>query len=223
MALAPNIVQGLVRAIETKDLTTAAHTWRVVLYTRVLTEHFGAGHEAVERASVAAALHDIGKLDIPESILQKPGKLTPEEFEVMKTHTLLGHERLLALGEEDKLVLELVRHHHERWDGLGYPDALKGDEIAQAARYFAVVDSFDALTSVRPYRHEVGHDAAKAAVRELRANVDSRYCAVCVEAFASLYEKGKLDWILENFNDRCELPAFDGPGRAAEASARLRG
>ena len=222
MALAPDVVQGLVRAIEAKDLATAAHTWRVVLYTRVLSEHFGAGPEQVNRASVAAALHDVGKIDIPESILQKPGKLTPEEFEVMKTHTTLGHERLLALGEDDKLVLELVRHHHERFDGSGYPDALGGDAIAQAARYFSVVDSFDALTSVRPYRHEVGHDAAKAAVRELRASVGSRYCAVSVEAFCSLYEGGDLDWILENFNDRCQLPVFAGADHAADAANRLR-
>ncbi len=211
----PETVRGLVHEIEETDLVTAAHTWRVVLYTRVLLEHFGAGHEQVDRASVAAALHDVGKLDIPGSILQKPGKLTAEEYEIVKTHTTLGHARLLRMGVDDAMALELVRHHHERYDGLGYPDGLSGAAISGWARYFAVVDSFDAMTSVRPYRHDVGHDAARAAVRELRAGVGSRYCAASVEAFAGLYERGELDWILENFNDRCVLPAFDGAVGAA--------
>ena len=222
MSLEPAIVQSLIKQIEEKDLVTAAHTWRVVLYTRVLTEHFGADHERVDRATVAAALHDVGKLDIPEQILQKPGKLTPEEYEIVKAHTTLGHQRLLALGVEDGLALELVRHHHERYDGLGYPDRLAGDNISPAARYFSVVDSFDAMTSVRPYRHEVGHDAARAAVRELRECVGTRYCAARVKAFAGLYERGEPDWILENFNDRCELPAFDGTVGAGEAAKRFR-
>lgn len=218
----PEIVRGLLVEIEQKDLVTAAHTWRVVLYTRVLVEHFGGSHEQVDRASVAAALHDIGKLDIPERILQKPGKLTPEEYEIVKSHTTLGHERLLRMGVDDAMALELVRHHHERMDGSGYPDALRGDGISGWARYFAVVDSFDAMTSVRPYRHDVGHDAARAAVRELRECVGTRYCAACVEAFASLYEKGELDWILEHFNDRCEVPGFAGAAGAREAMGRRR-
>ena len=215
-------VRGLVKQIEDKDLVTAAHTWRVVLYTRVLLEHFGAGHEQVDRASVAAALHDVGKLDIPETVLQKPGKLTTEEYEIVKTHTTLGHARLLRMGVRDAMALELVRHHHERYDGSGYPDGLSGGAISGWARYFAVVDSFDAMTSVRPYRHEVGHDAARAAVRELRECVGTRYCAASVEAFAGLYERGELDWILEHFNDRCELPEFEGAIGAGEAVRRLR-
>lgn len=218
----PAIVAHLVKQIEDKDLVTAAHTWRVVLYTRVLVEHFGAPHEQVDRASVAAALHDVGKLDIPEAILQKPGKLTADEYEIVKAHTTLGHARLLQLGVDDAMALELVRHHHERMDGNGYPDALRGEQISGWARYFSVLDSFDAMTSVRPYRHEVGHDAARAAVRELRAGIGSRYCAVCVEAFAQLYEKHDLDWILENFNDRCQVPVFDSPIAAGEVARRLR-
>ena len=218
----PEIVRDLLAEIEQKDLVTAAHTWRVVLYTRVLVEHFGASHEQVDRASVAAALHDIGKLDVPESILQKPGKLTSEEYAIIQAHTTLGHARLLRMGVDDAMALELVRHHHERMDGSGYPDKLSGEAISGWARYFAVVDSFDAMTSVRPYRHEVGHDAARTAVRELRECVGTRYCAVCVEAFASLYEQGDLDWILENFNDRCEVPEFAGAAGAREATGRLR-
>lgn len=217
MTLPPDIVQALVRAIEMKDLSTAAHTWRVVLYTRALTEALGLSHEVVERASVAAALHDVGKIEIPDAILQKPGKLTDEEFEIIKTHPAIGHERLVSMGEDDPLVLELVRHHHEREDGKGYPDGVSGSTLPMAARYFAVVDTFDALTSVRPYRHEIGPEAAEHAVRELEAGIGSRYNEQCVKAFVELYRQGELGWILEYYNDQAELETFGGMGHAAAA------
>lgn len=223
MSITPDIVQSLVRTIELKDLCTAAHTWRVVLYTRAMAEAFGLSQEQILRLSTAAALHDVGKIDIPDAILQKPGKLTPEEFAVMQTHTTLGHERLVGMGEDDPLVLELVRHHHERIDGTGYPDKIASDRIPLAAKYFSVVDAFDALTSVRPYRHEIGQQAGEAAIRELRAGIGSRYAAECVEAMASLFEHGHLDFIMEHFNDRCELPGFDCPKKAGELAASKRG
>lgn len=222
MPLPPDTVQALVRIIELKDLTTAAHTWRVVLYTRALAEFFGMDHDRIARLSVGAALHDLGKIDVPDAILQKPGPLTPEEFAIIRTHPGKGRERLVAMGEDDPLVLELVRHHHERHDGMGYPDGLRGDATAAVARYFSVVDTFDALTSIRPYRHEVGQQAARAAVRELRDGIGSRYCAECVEAFAMLYERGDFDWILEHYNDRRELPAFAGMSGVEEAMKKKR-
>jgi HD-GYP domain-containing protein (c-di-GMP phosphodiesterase class II) len=222
MPLPAEIVQALVRAIELKDLATAAHTWRVVLYSRARAEHFGLDADSISRLSVAAALHDLGKIDVPDVVLQKPGRLTAEEFEIVKTHTTAGHSRLVAMGEDDPLVLELVRHHHERVDGKGYPDGLKGEATSAAARYFSVVDSFDALTSVRPYRHEIGPEAERAALRELRDGIGTRYCAESVEAFAKLYESGRMSWIPENFNDRCEVPAFRGEAEVREAHRSLR-
>src|SRR5262245_38952351 len=148
MRTRPEVVQALLRDIERKDLTTAAHTWRVVLYFRALAEEGGVDNDLLRRATHGAALHDIGKLDIPHEILAKPGPLTPEEFAVMKTHAERGHERLVRMGEDDPVLLELVRHHHERIDGAGYPDHLVGDAISMAPRYFAVIDSFDAMTSL---------------------------------------------------------------------------
>lgn len=201
-------IKSLVGALETKDFSTAAHTWRVVLYTRALAEAADVDHDFVDRLAFAAALHDVGKLDIPDAVLTKPGPLTREEFEVMKTHPGSGHARLLTMGETDRVVLELVRHHHERLDGAGYPDGLKGDAIPRAAAYFAVVDSFDAMTSLRPYRSEIGPDAAKAAIRELRDEAGSRYCADAVKRFAGLFERGDLNWILEYYNDRCLVPDY---------------
>jgi HD-GYP domain-containing protein (c-di-GMP phosphodiesterase class II) len=204
----PEQVQSLVSAIERKDALTAAHTWRVVLYSRALAEARGVDHATIARITQAAALHDVGKLDIPDAILQKPGKLTDEEFEVIKTHPALGHARLLALGETDDIILSLVRHHHERLDGLGYPDGLKGKAILLGPSLFSVIDSFDALTSIRPYRQDVGEAAAERAMEELYAAAGTRYCPEAVRAFDRLFRSGQLGWILEHFNDRCHVHPF---------------
>ncbi len=206
--MTPQIIEALVEAIGLKDMSTAAHTWRVALYTRALAEEAGQSHEVIHRLTHAAALHDVGKLDVPSAVLAKPGPLTPEERAVMQTHTTLGHELLTRLGETDPLVLDLVRHHHERWDGQGYPDRIAGESINTAARFFSVIDSFDAMTSIRPYRADVGEKAAEKAVTELEAGAGTRYWPRAVEMFAALYRRGSLGWILDYFNDRCELPAY---------------
>ncbi len=205
----PAIVTDLVRQIEAKDLSTAAHTWRVVLYTRALLEHFGVDRELIALVTQAAALHDIGKLDIPDHILQKPGRLTDEEFEIIKLHPVTGDARMIQLDVTEEPILNLVRYHHERWDGLGYPFQLKGENIPLGPRVFAVIDSFDAMTSVRPYRRDLGEDAAERALVELQAGMGTRYWPDAVEAFTGLYRTGKLDHILHYFNDRVPLPAFE--------------
>lgn len=221
--MSPDLVQALVGILEVKDFSTAAHTWRVVLYTRALAEAAGLEHDVIHRLSFAAALHDVGKIDVPDEILRKPGRLTPEEFEIMKTHTVLGHERLVRMGETDPILLDLVRHHHERIDGSGYPDRLAGDRVPLSAAYFAVIDAFDAMTSLRPYRSEVGKDAAAKAIIELKVGVGTRYAPQAVEQFAKLYETGRLNWILEYFNDSCPVPAYAELGRVDEVRRRVGG
>lgn len=216
--MSPEVLHSLVGLIEVKDLSTAAHTWRVVLYTRAMAERAGVDHDTIARLTAGAALHDVGKIDIPEAILQKPGALTDDEFAVIKTHPDLGHGHLIAMGEDDPILLNLVRHHHERWDGLGYPDGLKGEEISLGARYFSVIDTFDALTSVRPYRREVGEAAAERAIEELRRGSGTRYFPEAVTMFSELYRTGTLDWILHYYNDVTPAPRFD-----AAAAAILRG
>src|SRR5262249_1882635 len=149
---------------------TAAHTWRVVLYSRAMAEKMRYPEETVLRLSNAAALHDLGKIDIPDEILQKPTALTAQEYEIMKSHTVFGHSRLVRLGEDDSLLLDIVRHHHERVDGTGYPDRLTHDQIPWPAKWFAVVDSFDAMTSIRPYHTEFGKEAAQQAINVLKTD-----------------------------------------------------
>ena len=206
--ITPEQVWPLLRAIEEKDSTTGAHTWRVVLYTRLLAETIGVDRDIVDRIGLAAALHDLGKIDIPDRILKKPGRLTSEEFRVIQTHTTAGHQRLVDMGVTDEVVLDLVRHHHERLDGSGYPDGLSGDSCRLGARLFSIIDTFDAMTSVRAYRAEVGPEAAEKALHELEAHMGQWYCPEGVRVFAALYRDGKLDWIMQHFNDSAETPSF---------------
>lgn len=218
-----DLIQALVGVLEAKDLSTAAHTWRVVLYTRALAEARAVDPATVTRLSYGAALHDVGKIEIPDEILQKRGPLTASERAVIETHAPLGHERLLRMDETDPLVLGLVRHHHERWDGTGYPDGLKGEAIPVGARYFAVIDAFDAMTSIRPYRTEVGDDAARRAIVELKAGIGTRYAPDTVESFTDLYETGRLSWILDYFNDRCPVPDYTALRDVEGATRSVRG
>jgi len=216
--IVPDDVWALIPLLELKDASTAAHTWRVVLYTRALAEELKLDPGLIERVSLAAALHDLGKIDIPDAILKKPGRLTDEEFAVIKKHPVYGHERLTELGVTDRVVLNLVRWHHEKMDGSGYPDGLKGDQIPMGPRYFGIVDTFDAMTSVRPYRREIGPEAAEKALEELRAKAGSWYCTECVDAWERLYRSGQIDWILHYFNDDIPVPSFGNRPAAAPAS-----
>ncbi|MCB1281063.1 MAG: HD domain-containing protein [Salinibacterium sp.] len=220
MTMDPALVHQLVRAIEQKDLSTAAHTWRVVLYTRAMMEAAGFDHDSIHAGTYAAALHDVGKLDLPTAILQKPGKLTEEEFEAIKLHPVAGYARMVSHDIEDQPVLDLIRFHHERWDGLGYPYGLAGDDIPIGARYFAVIDTFDALTSVRPYREKIGERAAEEAIAILEDGSGTRYWVEAVDAFKSLYREGMLDFILHYFNDDVPVPEFHH--QRIEQEERLR-
>lgn len=202
-------ITSLVRLVELKDASTAAHTWRVALYAKTMAEALGEPPERVDRYLHAAVLHDIGKLDIPDHILRKPEALTDEEFAIIKRHTTLGHERLIRMGETDPIILSLVRSHHERLDGSGYPDGLRGEDIPLAARVFAVIDSFDAMTSLRPYRPRPGDDAAEKAAAELEAGAGIRYAPEAVRFFNALLGSGRFDWILHHFNDEASVASIE--------------
>jgi HD-GYP domain-containing protein (c-di-GMP phosphodiesterase class II) len=202
---------SLTRLVEAKDNMTAAHTWRVTLYTHALAEAMSYDLPIIRRMVRGAALHDLGKIDIPHRILNKPGPLTEEEFAVIRRHPVLGHQRLIKMGETDEIVLDLVRSHHERLDGSGYPDALEGEAIPEVARMFAVIDSFDAMTSVRPYRLVNSSNLVIGAIDDLRRYSGSWYCPESVECFVQLFESGSLGWIHEYFNDMQALHHLDSP------------
>jgi diguanylate cyclase (GGDEF)-like protein/putative nucleotidyltransferase with HDIG domain len=146
-----SIIEALALAIDAKDRTTQRHIRRVQTYAVELGRVLGLSHAELEALKAGSLLHDIGKLAVPEHILCKPGRLSREEFEKMKIHPRIGAEILETVQFPFPLV-SIVRSHHEKWDGTGYPDRLKGEEIPMGARILSVVDCFDALTSDRPYR-----------------------------------------------------------------------
>lgn len=161
-------IETLAHAIDAKDQVTHGHVRRVQRQAVRLAQELGITDEKQIRAIEAASLlHDTGKLAIPEHILNKPGKLTPAEFEIMKRHAPIGAE-ILSTIDFPYPVVPIVRHHHENWDGTGYPDGLRGEAIPIGARILSVVDCFDALTSDRPYRPRMATPAALEILRERR-------------------------------------------------------
>jgi diguanylate cyclase (GGDEF)-like protein/putative nucleotidyltransferase with HDIG domain len=158
-ALHLRTIEALSLAIEAKDHTTHDHLRRVQVYAVEIAKELGLDESQSNAMRAAAMLHDIGKLAVPEHILSKPGRLTPEEFEKMKIHPIVGAD-ILARVQFPYPVVPIVRSHHEKWDGTGYPDGLKGEAIPIGARILSAVDCFDALASERPYRRAVTPEEA---------------------------------------------------------------
>jgi putative nucleotidyltransferase with HDIG domain len=150
---------GLCAAIEAKDPYTCGHSERVGAWSRRLAERLGARADDVERIGQAGLLHDIGKIGVPESVLRKPGPLDEREWEVMRRHPIVGAQ-IVAPFEMLTGIDTLIRHHHERYDGSGYPDGLCGEAVPMGCRIIAVADVYDALTSTRPYRQAWPHERA---------------------------------------------------------------
>lgn len=146
-----HVVFALARAVEAKDSYTEAHTMRVAAGAVALGEVAGLGATDLDHLYRGGLLHDIGKIGVPDRVLQKPGPLSKVEMEVMRQHPALGEEIARPLRSAAPL-LKIIRHHHENWDGSGYPDGLAGAEIPLPARVVAISDAFDAMTSDRPYR-----------------------------------------------------------------------
>lgn len=151
------VLFALARSIEGKDPYTEGHCERLSEYAARLGKQIGLSAEHTVALSRAGIIHDIGKVAVPDAILLKPGQLTPAEYAVMKEHAVVG-ERICAPLKSFHLVQPIIRHHHERLDGSGYPDGLKGDAIPLTARVLTVVDVFDALTTDRPYRKALSPD-----------------------------------------------------------------
>ncbi|SMB83052.1 HD domain-containing phosphohydrolase [Deinococcus hopiensis] len=175
---------GLGIALEARDLETSGHTLRVMQYSLQLGEALGLDAVMLTELKHGASLHDLGKLTIPDAVLLKPGRLDAAEWALMQTHAHNGYEIASRIPTLPRLALDVIRHHHERWDGTGYPDRLAGTDIPLLARIFAVCDVYDALTSERPYKRAWSHQAA---VDELRAQRGRQFDAEVVDAFLALF------------------------------------
>jgi putative nucleotidyltransferase with HDIG domain len=162
-----NAITALAYALEAKDVYTSGHSQRVTEISEAIAEHLGLPRETIEKIRLAGLVHDIGKIGVRESVLNKPGSLSDEEFKHVRLHSQTG-ERILKPIVDDKEILKAVRHHHERYDGAGYPDGLKGEQIPQLARIIAVADTFDAMTSERSYRKALTEEEACAEVERCR-------------------------------------------------------
>ncbi len=185
------VIQSLARSIEAKDACTEGHCERLYRSTTILAKHLGLPDDYVRALQRGGYLHDIGKIGIPDTILLKQGPLTPEEWEVMRQHPVIG-ETICKPLYSLKLTLPIIRHHHEKWDGSGYPDHLKGNQIPVTARILQVADIFDALATNRPYRKALTKEEAFATMRK---ECDMGWWdRELLEEFISLVKQGKLPY-----------------------------
>jgi putative two-component system response regulator len=186
---AESVILSLALTVEARDAYTVGHCQRLARYATSLGEAMGLPADDLAALHRGAYLHDVGKIAVPDAILQKPARLTPEEYEVIKQHTIVG-ERLCGSLRSLTLVRPIVRHHHERCDGSGYPDGLRGGDIPILAEIVAVVDTFDAVTTTRPYRPARSVDVA---FSELRQDVESgKRRSDVVGCFIDLVNHGQL-------------------------------
>jgi response regulator RpfG family c-di-GMP phosphodiesterase len=157
-------LDAMVSAIESRDCETKHHCRRVQVYAVMLAQRLGVTPEQLVDISYGSLLHDVGKIGVPDAILLKPGKLTDAEWEVMRRHTLIGHQMISRI-KFLRGAADIVLHHHERWEGGGYPHSISGEEIPLGARIFSIIDTFDAMTSKRPYKEALPIAHARAEIQ----------------------------------------------------------
>ncbi len=189
METAHAVVAALANAVEAKDPSTEHHCQRLAFLSALLTERIGLDHAAAETIAYGALLHDVGKIGIPEAILTKPGPLDDDEWGVMRRHPEIGERICVPLGSGIG-CLPIIRHHHERWDGRGYPDRLAGEMIPLGARIVAVADAFDAMTHDRHYR---AARTADQALEEIHTGAGSQFDPELARLFVQAVEGGGLD------------------------------
>jgi len=208
------MVMGFATLVENKDGSTGGHIRRTSLYVKLLADELlnrgcykdELNREYIEMLSKAAPMHDIGKIAVPDVILQKPGNLTDEEFEAMKSHTLRGGEIIReTFGHlEDKkytrMAYEVARFHHEKWNGRGYPEGLKGEEIPLCARIMAIADVFDAVSEKRCYRDAMPMDKCFKIIEE---GSGESFDPILAEVFVSIREN--VEWVHEKVNQENTL------------------
>ncbi len=181
-------IRTLAAAIDAKDPYTRGHSERVASYSMALSRHLGLKQDEVFRIHIAAILHDVGKLGIKDGILNKPGGLSDDEFEIMRQHPSIGAQ-IMSPIRMLKDIIPGIRNHHETWDGTGYPDRLKGDQIPMVARIIGVADTFDAMTTTRPYQQAMTLEYVLAKMRSMSG---SRFDPLVIDAFLAAVEAGDV-------------------------------
>ncbi len=181
-------IKTLAAAIDAKDPYTRGYSDRVSAFSMAISRHLGFTQEEVFRVYIAAILHDVGKLGIREGILNKPGGLSDEEFEIMRRHPSIGAQ-IMSPIRMLKDIIPGIRNHHETWDGKGYPDQLEGEEIPMVARIIGVADTFDAMTTTRPYQQAMTLDYV---VAKMRSMSGTRFDPVVIDAFTAAVESGDI-------------------------------
>jgi len=182
-------VYALVSTVEDRDPYACGHSRKVSTYAEALAEAIGLSPDEVSRVSTAALLHDIGKIGIPDKVLNKKGRLNGEDWEAIKAHPRLGAN---IVGSIPHLVscVSSILHHHERWDGSGYPEGLKGEEIPIEARILAIADTFEAMTSARPYRPPLSPEDV---IKKLRQGAGIQFDPKLVKVFIGIIEAGLFE------------------------------
>ncbi|MGC9771743.1 PAS domain S-box-containing protein/diguanylate cyclase (GGDEF) domain-containing protein [Fervidobacterium changbaicum] len=181
------VINILMSALSERDYVTSGHTERVMSMCKMIAAKMNLSEDEREKLILLAQVHDIGKIGIPDDILNKKGKLTKEEWEIMKSHSEKGYKIAINSPELSKIA-DLILHHHERWDGNGYPMGLKGTEIPIECRILAIVDAYDAMTSQRPYNTPKTHEEA---IEELKRNAGTQFDPTIVEVFIECMNKSK--------------------------------
>jgi HD-GYP domain-containing protein (c-di-GMP phosphodiesterase class II) len=183
-----NTITVMAQAVELRDEYTGGHTARVTNFSMLLAQQLKLPAKDIELIRIGTPLHDIGKIGIDDSILRKPGKLTPEEFKIMQTHTTKG-EAIIATIPDLHPIRPIVRSHHERWNGAGYPDGLAGENIPLLARIVAVADAFDAMTSNRPYHADKKGKPPEAGFAEVQKQAGQQFDPTCATAFLDIQDQ----------------------------------
>lgn len=178
-------IKSIAHALDAKDQYTHGHSLRVTLYSMALAKKLNLPDNLLEEIETTGLLHDIGKIAIPEKILLKPGKLTDEEFEIIKKHPEFGEHLINGIGKL-KLISNWLKYHHERYDGKGYPEGLKGEDIPISSRIIAIADTYDAMTSTRSYRPALSHEEA---IGEIQRCAGTQFDPKLAEIFISISEE----------------------------------
>jgi putative nucleotidyltransferase with HDIG domain len=197
-----NTISVLAQAVELRDEYTGGHTARVTSYSLLLAKQIGLGTQDNDLIRIGGPLHDIGKIGIDDAILRKPGRLTPDEYRIMQMHTVNGAAIIQTIPDLHP-ILPIVRSHHERWDGKGYPDQLAGEQIPLLARIVAVADAFDAMTSNRPYHPEKKGRPPEVAFAEVEKMAGTQFDPTCAHAFLEVRES-----ILESMSTMRQTSVF---------------